>query len=106
MLHALSHSRYLTQAVDPDPPDHVDEIEKHSPDLNVLDYRIWSDINRRMRFQEKSWSAKKKEMRQVYKQRLRRTALRTSTRFVQSAVMDMARRCQLLVKHKGWHFEE
>ena len=27
---------------------------KHSPDLNALDYRIWADINRRMRLQEKT----------------------------------------------------
>ena len=28
-------------------------LPKHSPDLNALDYRIWADINRRMRLQEK-----------------------------------------------------
>jgi hypothetical protein len=81
-------------------------MPKRSPDLNVLDYRIWADITRRMRLQEQSWPQSKRETRAEYKARLRRTALRTSKAFVQSAVKDMARRCALLVQEKGWHFEE
>ena len=81
-------------------------MPKRSPDLNVLDYRIWADITRRMRLQESRWPKAKKETRAEYKARLRRTALRTSTAFVKSAVRDMARRCKLLVKVKGWHIDE
>ena len=81
-------------------------VPKRSPDLNVLDYRLWADITRRMRGQEARCLKSKKETRAEYKARLRRTALRTSTAFVKSAVKDMARRCKLLVKAKGWHIEE
>ena len=32
----------------------VDSLPKRSPDLNVLNYSSWSEINRRMRAQERS----------------------------------------------------
>ena len=82
------------------------KVPKRSPDLNVLDYRLWADITRRMRQQERSWPASKTESRDAYKARLRRTALRTSPTFVKKAVQDMKRRCKLLVQAKGWYFEE
>jgi hypothetical protein len=80
-------------------------VPKHSPDLNVLDYRIWADINRRMRRQEKSWPKSKMETRAECKMRLQRTAVRTSTTFVQKAMKDMAHRCKALVKATGGYFQ-
>ena len=35
------------------------DIPKRSPCLNVCDYFLWSNVNRRMREQERSWPASK-----------------------------------------------
>ena len=32
-------------------------MPKRSPELNVMDYAVWADVNRRMRKQEKKWKA-------------------------------------------------
>ena len=81
-------------------------LPKRSPDLNVLDYAVWADVNRRMRKQEKNWTAKKKESREQYLDRLRRTALGTCPKWLKKRMEDMPRRLGLLVKAKGGHFAE
>ena len=81
-------------------------VPKRSPDLNVLDYRIWANINQRMRNAERSWSHSHRESRAEYKGRLMRTALATPRAFIRNAVQDMVRRCELLVEAKGWYFQE
>ena len=81
------------------------DFPKRSPDLNPLDYRIWHEVNRRMRETEKKWT-KKTETREQYLARLRKTAKAIPAAFVNSAVGDLARRCKLVIKAKGGHFEE
>jgi len=81
-------------------------IPKRSPDLNVCDYALWAEVNRRMRVQEQKWKKNKKEGRDVYLKRLRRTALRSPKSFIEKAVGDMPRRLQRLYEAKGHHFEE
>ena len=81
-------------------------IPKRSPDLNPMDYCIWSEINRRMRRQEVKWANAKRESRAQYLKRLRRTAKNLSRDFVTSAIGDMKRRCQRLFEAKGRFFEE
>jgi hypothetical protein len=81
-------------------------IPKRSPDLNVCDYALWKEINKRMRLQEKRWSSKKRETRPQYMARLRRTAMRLPRRFIGKSVGDMRRRCQRLHEAKGGFFEE
>lgn len=53
-------------------------IPKRSPDLNVLDYSIWKEVNSRMRAQEATWNAKKRETRKEYLERLKKTAVSLS----------------------------
>jgi hypothetical protein len=81
-------------------------IPKRSPDLNVCDYALWKEINKRMRLQEKRWSSKKRETIPQYMARLRRTAMRLPRRFIGKSVGDMRRRCQRLHEAKGGFFEE
>ena len=82
------------------------EISRRSPDLSLCDYALWQEINWRMRQQELTWPKTKREARQDYLLRLKRTALRLSKSFLEKSVGDMRRRCQLLYKAKGYHFEE
>ena len=67
-------------------------IPRRSPQLNVLDYSEWSVINTRMRDQEKRWPASKKETRDEYLVRLRRTALRLPLSLINTSVMNLKER--------------
>ena len=82
------------------------EIPRRSPGLNICDYALWSEINRRMRRQERRWPARRRETRSRYLQRLRQTAMRLPARFIASSIEDMRRRCQRLLVAKGNNFEE
>jgi len=81
-------------------------IPKRSPDLNVLDYAIWTEVGKRMRQQEKDWPASKRETRDEYLKRLRKTAMNLPKDFVRKSIGDMRRRCQRLFVKKGGLFEE
>ena len=74
--------------------------------MNPLDFRIWHEVNRRMRATEQKWTTAKKETRDQYVARLGRTARSIPKSFVKSAVGDLTRRCELIIKAKGGHFEE
>jgi len=82
------------------------DLPKRSPQLNVLDYAVWSEISTRMRAQERRWPVNKKETREKYLARLRRTALRLPPKFINSSIKNMKERCQRLHKAKGGHIEE
>ena len=82
------------------------DIPKRSPQLNVLDYAVWSEINTRMRKQERRYPHNKKESRQQYLARLRRTAMRLSPKFLKASIMNLRTRCQRLYDAKGEHIEE
>ena len=79
---------------------------KCSPDFNVLDYRIWVEVNRCMRRTQRGWPRSYNESWAAYKDRLKRIALSLLRSFVRKAVADMKRRCELLTEAKGWHFQE
>lgn len=81
-------------------------IPKRSPQLNVCDYALWAEINKRMRRQERRWPAGKRETRSVYLTRLRRTALRLPKRFIDKSIGNMRVRCRRLLAARGRHFEE
>ena len=81
-------------------------IPKRSPQLNVCDFALWKEVNKRMRKQEATWKPSKRETRSEYLGRLRRTALRLPASFVNASISDMRRRCQRLHAVRGGHFEE
>ena len=72
----------------------------------LCDYALWKEINCRRRRQERSWAAGKVETSKQYLVRLKRTAMRLPRSFVEKSIGNMRRRCQLLFKAKGYHFEE
>ena len=82
------------------------DIPRRSPALNVCDYALWSEINRRMRAAEAKWPAGKTEFRKQYLARLRRTALALPKEFVDASIGGMRRRCKRLFEASGSHFEE
>jgi hypothetical protein len=82
------------------------KIPNRSPQLNVLDYAIWARINQRMRKQELRWPVNKKETRQEYLARLRRTAKRLPPKFINKSIMNMKARCQRLFKAEGGQIEK
>ena len=86
----------------------IDEfnIPKRSPDLNVCDYALWKEVNKRMRGQERKFPTGKRETRAKFLKRLRRTALSLPQSFVDKAVGDLQKRCQLLHAARGGHIEE
>ena len=84
----------------------VFSIPKRSPQLNVCDYALWAEVNRRMRRQEERWPVQKKETRAAYLVRLRRTALRLPKAFIDKSIGNMKVRCERLLAARGRHFEE
>ena len=82
------------------------EIPKRSPDLSLLDFAVWKEVNRRLRKQEKSWPKSKHETRPNYVRRLKRTIRNLPKEFLENSIGDMVRRCQRLQEAKGNFFEE
>lgn len=81
-------------------------IPKRSPDLSVCDYAIWKEVNVRMRKHELKWPAGKRETRNAYLCRLRRTASKLPADFINKSIGDMKRRCQRLYNAAGGFIEE
>ena len=67
------------------------------PDLNPLDYSLWNDIERR----QVANAPKKVETVQVYKKRLRLTALRLPHAYVSKCVCAMPKRMRAVTAAKG-----
>ena len=84
----------------------VFSIPKRSPDLNVLDYAISPEVEKRMRQQERKMSTGKRETLAQFEQRLDRTAASLSPAFVDRAIGNLHTRCQKLYEAKGGLFEE
>ena len=82
------------------------EIPKRSPELNVCDYALWAEVNRRIRVQDAGWSDSKVKSREEYLMRLHRPAMRKPKVFLIKANRSMKRRCKKLWESKGYHFEE
>lgn len=81
-------------------------LPKRSPDLNVMDYAVWTAVERRMRTQEKKWPANKKETRADFVCRLDRVARSLPKEFIDKSIGDLQRRCERLYAARGGLFEE
>lgn len=77
------------------------DLPPRSPDLNVLDYALWSAINNAMRRQERSFRKNKTETKEQYMARLKKTALGLPKAQVEKAVMDMRRRVRAIYDEDG-----
>jgi transposase len=84
----------------------VMELPPRSPDLNCLDYSLWSRINKKLRAQEKAFPPQKKETKDECLKRLRSAALGLPTAVVKDAQMSMKRRCTEIRAAKGGLIEE
>ena len=83
----------------------VFEIPCRSPDLNPLDYSIWAEVNKRMREQERNWKSKR-ETRDQYVARLKKTAQDLEHEFVNDAIGNLVVRCERLYQAQGGYFLE
>lgn len=81
-------------------------IPKRSPDLNVLDYHFWNEVERHLRKAEHLFPEDKKETRDDFIIRLNKTALSIPPADVSKVIGDLAKRCELLYRAKGGLFEE
>ena len=72
----------------------------------MCDYALWKDVENRMRRQEKHFAPDIRECRTCFLKRLRRTAMRLPSSFINASSMNMKVRCQRLVAAQGGHFEE
>ena len=85
---------------------HHFHIPSRSPDLNVMDFYVWSEVERRLRMEERTWADDRKETREQFIQRLRRTIRTLPKSSIDRAIGDLAWRAQALHKAKGGLFEE
>ena len=81
-------------------------LPPRSPDLNPLDFSLWAEVNKRMRRQERRWSAGKRETRAVFLARLRRTATRLPPTYIDNIIGDMQTRCQKIYVARGGYTAE
>ena len=81
-------------------------IPKRSPQINMCDYALWKEVEKRVRAQEKRFAPALREPCFAFLKRLRRTALRLLCSFINSSLKNMRIRCQRLAAAKGGHFEE
>ena len=81
-------------------------LPKRSPELNVMDYAVWTAVERRMRAQEKKWPAGKQETRAEFVRRLDRVAWSLPKEFIDKSIGDLQRRCERLYEARGGLFEE
>ena len=80
-------------------------LPKRSPDLNVLDFAVWSEVERRLRAQEKRWDDGKRETRAEFERRLDGVAKALPNSFINKSIMDLKRRCERLYAAEGGLFE-
>ena len=77
-------------------------LPRSSPDLNPLDFCIWSNIEGRMM---KAGPRKGCEALDQYKVRLRKTAMAKSRALVRKAVANMHERSVAIYKAQGDHIK-
>ena len=75
-------------------------------DLNVMDYFIWAEIEKRMRAQERMMKSGKCETRAEFEKRLDATAKGLPAALINKAIGNMHIRCQRLYEAEGGLFEE
>ena len=81
-------------------------IPCRSPDLNVMDFYVWSEVERQLRIQERTWDDNRKESREDFIKRLQRTIRSLPKSSIDGAIGDLAWRARALHKAKGGLFEE
>ena len=81
-------------------------LPRRSPDLNVLDYAIWSEVEKQMRRQERKMKDSKHETRAQFEARLDRTAHALPKEFIDRSIKNLAVRAKRLYKARGGLFEE
>ena len=81
-------------------------IPKRSPDLNVMDYYFWAEVEKKLRQQEHRWPDGRRETRQSFIVRLRRVVREWPADETSRAIGDLARRAELLYRAKGGLFDE
>lgn len=81
-------------------------IPPRSPDLNVMDYWFWAELEGRLRRQERKMDGAKREERDEFIKRMRRTAKSIPADMIERAIGDMAWRVEKLYQAKGKLFEE
>ena len=68
------------------------DIPKRSPELNVMDYFVWAEVEKRLGRQERSWADGRKENRADFIRRLKQTVARIPAHVVQDAIGNLADR--------------
>ena len=81
------------------------QIPKRSPDLNVLDFAVWSRVESLLRKQERKMGDKR-ETTEEFEKRLDRTASNIPKEDIDNWIGDLHKRCQQLYEAKGGLFEE
>ena len=84
----------------------VFQIPKRSPQFTMCDYALWKAMEKRMRAQGKRFAPSFRESRVAFLKRLRRTATRLRSSFINNSLENMKVRCQRLVAARGGHIEE
>ena len=83
---------------------YVLKLPKRSPDLNVCDYTFWSEVEKRMRAQERKMPALKRETREAFEKRLDKTARELPAAYINKSIESMRKRCRLLCDAEGGLF--
>ena len=81
-------------------------IPPRSPDLNVMDYFLWTEMQKRLRAQERKWGDDRRETRAQFIRRLRCTAARLPADLINRAIGDLARRAEGVCRAKSGLIEE
>ena len=81
------------------------QIPKRSPDLNVLDFAIWREVEKRMRKLERNMG-NRHETREHFERRLDRTAFVLEKEFIDKSIANLRERVWRLHEAKGGLFEE
>ena len=79
-------------------------IPSRSPDLNVMDYYVWAEVERRLLAEERAWDEGYRESRDDFMSRLRRTAKSIPVANVENAIGDFSWRAKALYKANGGAF--
>ena len=72
----------------------------------MCDNALWVEVETRMRRQEKWFALFSREARKAFLARLRRTALRLPSTFINPRISNMQDRCKRLLAAVGGHIEE
>ena len=82
------------------------QIPKRSPQLSMCHSALWKAVEKRMRSQEKRFAPSFRESRVAFLRRLRRTAMRLPSVFINNSIKNIQIRCLRLVAAEGGHIEE